>query len=540
MAQQKHLFQDNNTKRTENERVKKKQPMYMMHKYWAKKPYYWLRWIINEYSEPGDLVIDPFVGSGVTAAESVISKRNFYGCDINSFAVFLTRLTLKNNVNITKVKKYANNIAEKLRPAIKDAYQTKCPVCDNKITARAYLRTRKGELRYVKARCNYCNDTKTFEATSYDRVIVERFNTEYSQEYFPSVELVPNSRLNVKEGDTIEDLFTSRNRRLVSLLWKEIDQVNDKEIKDFLTLAFTANVANVSKLVPPIKSRGKMRAGAWMTGFYVPEEYLEQNVLHYFENRVQRVVRGKVQTNKLFEDTTQGDVVEGYSSNTDRITYEIEKRSATNLPDKLKSEADLVFADPPYGDTVPYLEQSILWNSFLKKRQNWEQEIVISDSKTRDKGTEDYEKRIKESFKEIEKSLKPEGYFALSFHSLSGQQWHSLMKATMKAGFTLEDILSMDQKTPSPRQLNRPEALENDLLLIWKKGEKYDLEPISKTKGRKFVKEVLKKDGTSNLTIGEKIKRVVHKAHKEKILLPPIKLSEVIKKMGTLSNSREF
>lgn len=46
---------------------------------------------------------------------------------------------------------------------------------------------------------------------------------------------------------------------------------------------------------------------------------------------------------------------------------------------------DYVFTDPPYGDSVPYFEQSIIWNSWLGFTPDYQQEIVISDSKQRQK-----------------------------------------------------------------------------------------------------------------------------------------------------------
>ena len=58
-------------------------------------------------------------------------------------------------------------------------------------------------------------------------------------------------------------------------------------------IAFTANLANCSKLVPPIKSRGTLSQGAWMTGFYSGETYIENNVLHYYENRIKKAIKGK-------------------------------------------------------------------------------------------------------------------------------------------------------------------------------------------------------------------------------------------------------
>ena len=36
-----------------------------------------------------------------------------------------------------------------------------------------------------------------------------------------------------------------------------------------------------------------MSQGAWMTGFYIGETYLENNVFHYFENRVKKIIKQK-------------------------------------------------------------------------------------------------------------------------------------------------------------------------------------------------------------------------------------------------------
>ena len=36
-----------------------------------------------------------------------------------------------------------------------------------------------------------------------------------------------------------------------------------------------------------------MAPGAWMTGFYIGDTYLENNVLTYFENRFSKLIKGK-------------------------------------------------------------------------------------------------------------------------------------------------------------------------------------------------------------------------------------------------------
>lgn len=47
--------------------------------------------LISKHSNPGDLVVDPFVGSGTTATAALISARAFDGCDIDEGYVSAAR-----------------------------------------------------------------------------------------------------------------------------------------------------------------------------------------------------------------------------------------------------------------------------------------------------------------------------------------------------------------------------------------------------------------------------------------------------------------
>lgn len=47
------------------------------------KPIEWATWLIERASCEGDLVFDPFLGSGTTAVAALKLGRHFYGCDIS-------------------------------------------------------------------------------------------------------------------------------------------------------------------------------------------------------------------------------------------------------------------------------------------------------------------------------------------------------------------------------------------------------------------------------------------------------------------------
>jgi len=47
--------------------------------------------VLKEFSKPGDLVLDPYMGGGTTIVEAMAGGRRAVGCDLNSLAVFVTR-----------------------------------------------------------------------------------------------------------------------------------------------------------------------------------------------------------------------------------------------------------------------------------------------------------------------------------------------------------------------------------------------------------------------------------------------------------------
>jgi DNA modification methylase len=51
-----------------------------------------VRRFIREFSSEGELVLDPFCGSGVSAVESLINSRNYVGYDINPLAVLIAKV----------------------------------------------------------------------------------------------------------------------------------------------------------------------------------------------------------------------------------------------------------------------------------------------------------------------------------------------------------------------------------------------------------------------------------------------------------------
>src|SRR5437762_4916021 len=89
---------------------------YGVHPYFTRRPANVVRSYIERYSQEGDLVLDPFGGTGVTAIEAFLIGRRAIQNDLNPFANFIARniadTTLTSTVPLQKAFEYVRNVCE--------------------------------------------------------------------------------------------------------------------------------------------------------------------------------------------------------------------------------------------------------------------------------------------------------------------------------------------------------------------------------------------------------------------------------------------
>ncbi len=449
--------------------------IYSMHKYWGKKPHNIVRSFIECYTEEGQLVMDPFCGSGVTAIEALLAKRKAIAIDLSPMATFITRATLL-PVNPDDIKMEYYRIRGTVEYNINELYLTRCTKCDAAAVGTHFIW--EGDvMKKIWYHCKVCGERKGVKKP--DQADHERVRTIEAQQipyFYPQTPLYENPRLNAYSTMTVADLFTKRNLIALSMLLYEIEKVKDNLIRDVLKFTFTSCLAQASKMIFVIKNRGrksgngrheKEEVGSWVTGFWIPNERFELNVWRSFENRFRKVLNGKKEIfthlsgsyleAKTFEDLAQ------------ERNILIDTRSATDLSNLPDESVDYIFTDPPHGDRIPYMELSLIWMAWLQLKGDFEAEIVISNAKNRNKDIKDYQMRLELAFKEMHRVLKNKRFISIVFNSRDAKAWDALMTSCIAIGFEIFDIKYIKYSANSVLQDSREGGLRGDFVITFRK-----------------------------------------------------------------------
>jgi len=408
-----------------------------MHKYWARKPRNVVAEYINHYSKEGDIVLDPFAGSGVTAIESIKLGRKAVAIDLDPMSGFITKMTAV-PIDIEKFEKSFDEIKTIVQKKINELYSTICVKCKKDAIAEAII-WECNEPKQIRYYCSCSKKLQTKTVTSLDIRKLKDLEKKSVPYWYPKNELIWNSRINVHKDEKVSDLFTKRNIIGLSILLNEIESIKDGKIQDLFKFVFTSSLAQTSKIIPFM---GGFKSGgpSWkVRGFWIPEKRFELNVWNCFENRYKKILRGKKESNELIKHFKEA---KSFEELKDKSNIFIKTFNTIELEKILPSNSvDYIFTDPPYGDAIPYLELDYMWSSWMKFNPNFDDEIVISNSPVRNKTLEIYDRMLKAAFNQIFRILKTGKYMTVTFHNTDIRVWNSIINSCIYAGFELEKIV---------------------------------------------------------------------------------------------------
>ncbi len=516
-------------------------PMYLIHKYWARKPANVVAEYIRRYSKEGDTILDPYFGSGVTLFEAVLLNRSAIGLDLNPFCSFLVNtmfLPWAEPALLNAVKTIETNIA----PLYRELYQFSCPKCNGigEISHIIYCNLSKQKdfmpvdglniddpkqlnkeaISDIYWTCPNCGNQKTSERsiigeeTSRVKRIESDFS-EYIKIYSPKI---PSFKFRYDNGNNfiqlrhdlinnpdISLLFTKRALIALGVLYKEICSIAcDEPTRAHLKLIFSSSISQASKMVWVIKNRKNKavknkEAGSWTHHFFWnPHEFFEVNVWSCFQTRLTKLIAGKKDLEKrIHQQLGFRGLPQLYNhflidpqelpnkEQKDKRFLKIMNQSSRKIP-LANDSIDFIFTDPPYGDSIQYMELSSLWNVWLELdtpknvvERSVKEEITMNKRQGKDLDT--YKKMLNEVFLECYRVLKDKHFMVVTFHNTDLKIRNALIESATDAGFLLEQITyQMPPRVSVKSMLHHSGTPIGDLFIRFKKEQSRTMSNASK------------------------------------------------------------
>lgn len=471
----------------------KNDPIYNAHSYHTKVPPKGIEPFIEHYTEAGELILDPFCGSGMAGVAALKLGRKAILIDLSPAATFIT-YNYCAPVDPEAFRTEADYILEMAREEMEWLYETRCrgcggkaiieytvwsdtfrhPVCQGEFLLweaavdqeggevlknfpcpHCGTQVRKTDLvrtGTVPVRVNYtCPKCKRKEDDISD------FDLQHLQEieergvpqelWYPDYRMPEGdeSRRNDKIGIShVHHFYTTRNLWALARLWKEIHNVSDMRIAAALLVTGTScNPFLVSKLTR--YNFGKRGPGPISGTLYIPSFTVERNIPSVFAGKVDDFAR----------------VWGAYKPPTDKAMISVQSACALTQVDD--DSVDYVFTDPPYGANLMYSELDFVWNAWLGHFTDTKEEAIINDSQG--KGLSEYAELMTRAFAETYRVLKPGRWLTVVFHNSSTQVWQAIQEGLSDVGFQIGSIHIFDKVQKSFKGITAEGAVGYDVII---------------------------------------------------------------------------
>lgn len=387
-------------------------------RHWGSHPYFTRRaWnVVQEYirrfSQPGDMILDPFGGSGVTAVEALVLRRQAIHCDINPLANFICSQIAISPTNID---------------AFSAAFDEIEASCKDKINA--------------------------VYSMSDDEV-----NKLEIPHWYPSSIRLPKNA----DAEFIEQLHTKRQLFSLSLLLHHIHLISDPQIQNLMRFVFSATLNKTNLTFSSTHGRKASRGNSGIMHryrYWIPPNPLDLNVWEQFEGKFKNTVKFKLETNLVIGSF--------YSDN-----LSILENSATNLCHSIPKESiDYIYTDPPYGQHIAYLDLSTLWNAWLGfEVSESNKQLEAIEGGDLEKSKQDYINLLEASIAEMFQVLKFDRWLSIVFAHKDPAYWDAIVKSAQNAGFEYVNTAVQHSNTPSLHKKKNPlKVLSGELVLNFRK-----------------------------------------------------------------------
>lgn len=481
--------------------------MYVWHKYWSRKTWNVVGEFIKHYTREGDVVFDPFAGSGVVAIEAVRNKRRAIVCDLNPTASLITDLTLR-PVKLVAFQESYDRIREKVRKKVEELYEVHCVKCGAPVVAACFVREgdEVTEVRYPG--CPVCGHRCELgcQLRKEDAEALEKLERKKIKEWYPKQQMYYDDGtpfMKKERFDSLDQLFTRRNLQAAAWIHEAI-QEEPPVLRKFMMGAFSSMVHLCTRMMPvcnpsPTNHATAFSSPGWTQhSYWSAPRFMEQNVWLKFESAVighQGLMNAKVETSSALPScriTSDWREVLNGKADVAVITEDC-LELMKGMPD---NAMDYVFTDPPYDASVQYGELSFLWNAWLKADVRYTERLVTHEvvrNERQKKSFDVYHALLRHCFLELHRLLRPGHFLTLTFHNPTFKVRNATVRAGVYAGFDYQKIHHQPLARTSPKALLQPfGSADGDFYLRFEKPVAHqarDMEEVTEERFRRIVIE---------------------------------------------------
>jgi len=493
--------------------VQRSDPIYNAHAYLTKVPVAAILPFIEAFTAPGDLVLDPFAGSGMTGVAAAMCGRRACLSDISE----LGRHIGQNYVNLVDppaLRAAAADVVALSKARVGDVYAVRCEtcqqtgelskrtwsvvlVCPHCATPNTYYRALE-QAGWVKAgmRCHTCGEplaTKgadrigeepvldTIDCACTPRLIDQTPTPALTVPLldglaWPDVpigadrQMYQASALGKHNLHAIADFFSRRNLAVLAAVRAHIEAIRDGDLRAKLLCAFTGILTRASKRYQWSRQRPLNAANQ---NYYIAPVYYEWNVYDLFLRKVEALIRSDDCVRRARAAWSGGPLFESPLA----VDYRLQSADALDLPD---GSVDYVFTDPPFGGNIFYSDMNLFHEAWLGRFTDRAAEAVVDRSgpHAARRTAARYEHILTDALRECHRVLKPAGRLSVVFSHSSGGLWAVLQRAVQAAGFVMDEdglaLLDKGQRSVKGLASGDEDIVTIDLILTMRKRRSAD------------------------------------------------------------------
>lgn len=480
-------------------KTKNRHPVYTFHPYHTKVPPQVIRALIEQYTSPGERVLDPFCGSGMTGVAAREAGRDAELSDLSPGATFIAGVNNTSHDGPAAAR-WLTEILTASERELGWLYRTRggdgplaanyhvwsdvfrcpacaalfpffphcvvhhghkvstrkvfpCPSCAAELNVRSVRRVmddgvKRKALVWVNAGIGQARINRAPDAD--DLALARRAEEREVTAWYPRDPISPDgysarlAQLGAKGIVDVSCLLSRRNLAVFADLWERCAAIPGRGERRLCRATLTSIFTVISE------RQGYFGGGGGMSGnLYMPIVRMEKNIYLVARRKLGRLLAAEGAKRSLKGQAT------------------VCTRSATALDGTADGSIDYIFTDPPFGANIIYSEVNRVLEAWLRRPTDGGEEAVIDP--TRGRSGDDYAELMRRSFAECHRVLRPGRWMTVEFHNTRADVWNNLQRALGASGFVVERVSVLDKGSTTILEDIRPGAAQGDLIISLRK-----------------------------------------------------------------------